>query len=421
MRTRGKLARMVRVVLPCLLLLGSLATAAQARSSPAAARASTGSCQPDAQQASGALYRICMPAEGAWNSDLVVYAHGYVHPGLPLAIPEDQLGMPGGPSIPEAANTLGFAFAATSYSTNGLAVEQGIGDLIDLVDIFSRTHGRPGHVYLVGVSEGGLITALAVEQHPEVFSGGLAACGPIGSFFRQTDYLGDVRVMLDYFFPGLVPGSPVQIPQQVIDGWRDLYAPQAMAALRNNLVATAQLLVASGVPLDLRGADPTLSGVLEALGYNIYATNDAVAKLGGQPYGNGERQYRGSADDAALNLQVQRFVADAGAVAEVEAHLETSGRLSVPLVTLHTLSDPVVPYWHEELYRAKAEAAGSGAWFTSIPVARCGHCSFSAAEALWGFGLLVAKVRCSELVGAERVLPDEQARAEYAGLAAGSR
>ena len=54
----------------------------------------------------------------------------------------------------------------------------------------------PGHVYMTGGSQGGLITTLAVERYPGVFTGGgLAACGPIGSYRRQLRYVADFRAV----------------------------------------------------------------------------------------------------------------------------------------------------------------------------------------------------------------------------------
>ena len=67
-----------------------------------------------------------------WNGNLVIYAHGYVAFNKPITIPEDQLQLPGGVSLPELINSLGFAFATTSYRMNGLAVETGVEDLVDV-------------------------------------------------------------------------------------------------------------------------------------------------------------------------------------------------------------------------------------------------------------------------------------------------
>src|SRR5436190_10937363 len=81
-------------------------------------------------QPSGAKYRICMPS-GTWNKQLLVYAHGYVAPDQPVAIPEDQLTLPDGTSLPDSFTAFGYAFAITSYRTNGLVILDGQDDLIE--------------------------------------------------------------------------------------------------------------------------------------------------------------------------------------------------------------------------------------------------------------------------------------------------
>jgi pimeloyl-ACP methyl ester carboxylesterase len=94
---------------------------------------------------------------------------------------------------------------------------------VGLVNIFARQKGAPTMVYLIGASEGGIITALALEQYPDVFDGGLALCGPYGDFRKQIDYFGDFRVVFDYYFPDILPGSPITIPTTLMDDW-DSYA-----------------------------------------------------------------------------------------------------------------------------------------------------------------------------------------------------
>ena len=367
-------------------------------------------------RSSGAVYRICMPEPGAWNGDLVVFAHGYVAPGEPVAIPEDQLTLPDGTSIPDLVNKLGFAFATTSYRHNGLVVKEGIEDLVDLVNLFIGKHGDPGHVYLGGGSEGGLITALAIEKHPVIFDGGVASCGPVGDFYRQTSYLGDFRVVFDYFFPGVIPGSPMQIPPEVIRDWDGIHEPDIRNAIQSNPHATEQLLRVTRVPTDRSDPDSVEETILGVLWYNVFATNDGTDKLGGQPFDNSRRLYFGSDSDFRLNRKVQRFRADPTALEEIEANYQTSGQLVRPLVTLHTTGDPIVPYWHERLYRRKVRASGCSRLHTNIPVFRYGHCDFKVSEVLVAFALLVLKVTGQELAGAQEVLPDADSRAEFTQL-----
>jgi len=351
-------------------------------------------CGPDGVQASGAKYRICIPIFPRWNGDLIVYAHGYVPATEPVAIPEDQLYLSSGTYIPDAANLLGYAFATTSYSVNGLAINPGLADLVDLVDIFRAAHPKLKRVVLVGVSEGGLITTLAVERYPEVFSGGLAACGPIGDFQGQVNYVTDFRVVFDYFFPGRIPGSPVEIPPAIVGTWESYYTSTVVPVLTapGSAISVTQLMTVTGVPHIPGDPTTTADGISTELWYNMKATNDATAKLGGQPFDNRTRVYAGSMNDAALNAGVQRFAGNPAARAEIQIRYETTGRPLVPLVTIHTTNDQTVPYWHQTLYRAKVEAKHATPRHDFIVVDRFGHCNFTEPEVVQALLLLQARI-----------------------------
>ena len=336
------------------------------------------------------------PGFVTWNEDLLIFAHGYMAPGPTLSIPDDQLKLPDGTSIPDIVNLMGYAFAVTSYSTNGLAVPEGMADVADLVDIFRQAHPTLHHVYLVGASEGGLITALSIEHYPDVFSGGLAACGPIGDFARHADYLGDFRVVFDYFFPGLMPGSPISIPQSLIDTWEtSYYSTTVLPVLVNpaSAISITQLLSVTMDDADLISSTTAISTVSGLLWYSVFATNDAKAKLGGQPFDNWTRVYTGSLDDTALNARVARFHADPVALQKIQTDYQTSGQLRAPLVAIHTTLDPIVPYWHEPLYRDKVVARGRTPRYDEYPPgARYGHCNFASIEVLNALTLLVNRV-----------------------------
>lgn len=360
---------------------GSGTTPVRPSSLPPAAAAA---CE-DGTQASGAKYRICMPGPLLpWNGDLVIFAHGYVAAQEPIAIPENQLHLPDGTSIPDTVTSFGYAFATTSYSVNGLAVKEGLADLADLVTIFRAQHSTLQRVYLVGASEGGLITTLGIERRPEIYSGGIATCGPIGDFRAQVNYLGDFRVVFDYFFPGVMPGTAISIPQALIDNWDTHFATTVLPVISDpaNAISVTQLLRVTGAAIDPNVVTTTIATISGTLWYNVFATNDATAKLGGQPFGNQGRVYSGSLDDAALNAAVQRFTAEAAALTELQASYQTAGNPPVPLVTLHTTGDEIVPYWHEPLYRAKVVANFRTPWHANIVAPRYGHCNFSTEEVL---------------------------------------
>jgi pimeloyl-ACP methyl ester carboxylesterase len=360
---------------------------------------------------SGALSLICIPG-AAWNGDLVVWAHGYTAYNQPLDF--QNLNLPGGIYLPDLVQALGFAFATTSYRTNGLAVLQGVDDIRQLVAAFRQTAPRlPAHTYLVGASEGGLITTLLAEQSPELFSGALAACGPVGDFRAQINYFGDFRVLFNYFFPGVIPGDSIQIPQEVIDDWDTKYSPAVTNALISNPLAALQLISTSKAPIDWENIGPTtVSTAQDLLWYNVFATNDAAQKLGGNPYGNLTRWYWGSADDLRLNLSVERFAAAPTAINALNPY-QTTGNVRIPLITLHTVGDDIVPFWHEVLYAFKAHPTGRGS-LIQIPVFRYGHCNFTANEMLGAFALLLLEVTGTPQAGLSQATNVSQAKQDFA-------
>jgi pimeloyl-ACP methyl ester carboxylesterase len=244
---------------------------------------------------------------------------------------------------------------------------------------------------LVGFSEGGLVATLAAERHPDRFDGALAGCGPIGDFQAQLDYFDDFRVVFDYFFPGLIPGNALDIPESVRERWDEIYVPAIALALAAKPDAARDLLRVTGAAAageDLRSIAETTIGLLW---YNVFGTADAQARLGGQPFDNTTRVYSGSADDAALNAGVDRFSADPAAQAGVQ-RFNTTGNLTVPLVNLHTTGDPIVPFEQASLYAAKVSQNNQSDRFTQIDITRPGHCTFTAAELLSAFSTLQERV-----------------------------
>ena len=352
---------------------------------PAAAGAQTAIPGPciDGDLPHGAKSRICVPVVG-WNGQLVVFAHGYIAAGQPKDFYHLTFG---GVSLPLLVQSQGFAFATTTYRQNGLAILEGADDIRALVAAFTAQRGAPQRTFIAGASEGGLVAALLLEQSPDLFSSGLAACGPVGSFRGQVNYVGDFRVLFDYFFPNVIPGTVVDVPQDVMINWYTQYLPAVLMALQANPARALELMRTSGAAYD--PANPVTIGqtVANVLWYNVFGGADAEDKLGGNPYGNRLRLYFGSSNDLRLNLRVQRFTASPTAVANMTKY-ETTGRLTRPLITLHTKGDEVVPFWHEPLYLAKVLLTGHSG-LLPLPVDRYGHCNFNTNELLTAFALTV--------------------------------
>lgn len=416
--------RLLRLMLVLLLVAAFLpagAAKAQAVTYSCESFALPGTMAVSGTAPSGSETCIIMPQVG-WNGGLVIFAHGYVFaypPNKPVTIPWEQMiirdpqtGMMTG-TIPQLILAQGFAFATTSYSKNGLAVVEGVNDVLELVDVFKAQlaanlpAGAPVPdvpVFLVGASEGGLVTTLAVEGYPKVFRGGVAACGPIGDFREQINYWGDLRVVYDHYFPGNMLGSSAMvIPPETMAGWGNLYDMTQwgpVLALNYSLInadltyngglSTQRLLAATGAPVDQANPLTVYQTILGILEYNVMATNEAIVELGGKPYQNLDTVYSTYPPDPTLNDGVERLSADKEALKVIKKDYQTKGLLKRPLVVMHTTGDPIVPYWHATMYQDKVIQHDSAQNLGFIEVQAYGHCNFTAENQMAAFSMMLS-------------------------------
>jgi dienelactone hydrolase len=97
---------------------------------------------------------------------------------------------------------------------------------------------------------------------------------------------------------------------------------------------------------------------------------------------------------------VQRYDADPAGVSYLKQYYEPTGRLRVPVVTLHNALDPVAPMFHEQRLLAAATARGTTALLRQRTVNSYGHCIFTTEEMSGAFGELAdwARSRRGQLV-----------------------
>ena len=114
----------------------------------------------------GARYAIYRPAE--WNGRLLVYAHGFIDPAAPVALPQAD----GIEALRDALLRRGYALAYSSFSENGFAVKSAVQTTHQLSGLFaSHFHVTPSHVYVMGHSLGGLVAVALAETYPTSYAG----------------------------------------------------------------------------------------------------------------------------------------------------------------------------------------------------------------------------------------------------------
>lgn len=297
----------------------------------------------------GAFYEIAMPTT-EWNGELVVYAHGITGPNDPIALLDDL-----GPWR-DTLTSQGFAVIYSSYSQNSYAVKDGMQRTHQLRGIFKSKIGRPTRVYLVGTSLGGLIVVMLAERYPGQYDGAVSDGGLVGGGAFETKCLVDTRILFDYFFPGVIPGTVWDVPPGLDSGSA---VSDIIDALLQGLGtgATQEFFTAAKLP----GND--LGELITAAVYEIVFLLDfgpSVMEItGGISYDNTKTAYSGSSDDTALNAGVGRFPGDLNAVNYLQRYYTPTGGLHIPVITLHATRDPISPILHEQIYADAVADAGA--------------------------------------------------------------
>ena len=180
----------------------------------------------------GAGYRIEVPEN--WNGELVLYAHGFRGAGLELTVSN--------PPIRRYLVEHGYAWAASSYATNGYDVTQGVKDTHDLGTLFNGLVAHPNQVYFTGTSMGGHITGVAIEQYPNAYVGAMPMCGVMGDnklfdYFVENHLAAQTLAGLPQPFPFPADYATTVVPQlRAAFGGAAPGFPQTLSALGDEVV-----------------------------------------------------------------------------------------------------------------------------------------------------------------------------------------
>jgi pimeloyl-ACP methyl ester carboxylesterase len=319
----------------------------------------------------GSLYEIFVPS--AWNGDLVLYAHGWVPPQAPIALPADIDG------FRDMVLDDGYAIAYSSYSENGWAVRQGFKETEHLLPLFRSYFGPPDRVYVTGHSMGGLISVMLAEMRPGKYDGVLPICGAVGGAVMAGDYLTDVRVLFDVYFPGVVPASALDIPEG-IDVDADVLDPAFWAIISDPPAAIEMSLVTE---LGMHWITPgeLINSTLFGLWFNVMATEDIKERCGGIFFDNTEGYTHPLPypdpvlDEETLNENVAHYTIDKNCFAYLKNWYEPDGKLQIPVFSLHESRDPVVPIKHELEYASRVESQGRSDLLVQRTKNAWGHCA----------------------------------------------
>ncbi|MFI5932180.1 alpha/beta hydrolase family protein [Actinoplanes sp. NPDC051494] len=343
----------------------------------------------------GAAYRIEVPR--AWNGELVVFAHGYRGTGTTVYVDN--------PDLRAHYVARGFAWAASSYATNGYDVGQGVRDSHALIDIFRQETGRRARdVYLSGKSMGGHITAVGIEEYPRAFTAAMPYCGVLGDT-ELYDYFLDANVTA-----AALTGVQITFPLHPTDA----YAEQWRAQVKRMLPITGRTW--SDVVERRSGGDrPGFDGAFAY--WNAAPSIEPFTDLpflfglypgvsggtGGIAPGNvtdNRHTYYRSTDrplptaaERKLNKEVLRVRRTATADPGLDGIPRVDGNPRIPVLSLHDIGDLFVPFSMEQVYARRAAAHGRSNLFVSRAIRGVGHCDFTQSELTRAFDDLTTWAR----------------------------
>jgi pimeloyl-ACP methyl ester carboxylesterase len=367
----------------------------------------------------GATYELQCPA-GAWNGTLFLFSHGYVTPGG--ANPASDA------SDPVTANWLlasGYALAGSSYATTGWAIQQAIPDQAATVAVFGKDYRSPRHTVAWGESLGGMITAGLIQDYPRLFSAALPACGVLSGGVATWNTAFDAAFAFQQLIAPSVRVTGISNP-----GANLTAAETALAAAQQTPQGRARLALVSAMgdtpgwftpgsaepaPTDYPAQEANqfewASQVTFPFVFDFRA--ELESRAGGNPSWttgvNFASQLANSTDRheveslyaaAGLNLNTDlralnsapRISANPASVRYLTNNIVYTGRISVPVLTIHTTGDGLVVPENEQAYRQAVDQAGDASLLRQVFVSRAGHCAFTPAEMITAIGVLLKRM-----------------------------
>jgi hypothetical protein len=393
-------------------------TAALAVTAPAAVSAAPTDSHVTGTLPDGAAWVADVPAQ--WNGSLLLYSHGF-GPLTAADAPD--------PATAAALLARGYALAGSSYDPNGSmwALDSAVRDQFQTLHAVESgvLPGRPGQVLAFGTSMGGLVSALEAQDGAGVINGALTTCGIVAGAVNLNNYQLDGEYTLARL---LLPGQQVKLVR--FTGADDALATaatlqaaagqaqQSPAGRARLALALAFINVPPWAPGQAVPPPPNDPAAQEAAQYQVeftgsFSTLDFIES--GRPpidqAAGGSATWTRGVDFAAvlarspylpevaalyhaagLSLRADLdtltrhadITADPGAVLSLERTSVPSGRLAVPELDLHTVSDQLVPVQQENYYAHTVAEADGGHLLRQAYVASVGHCNFSPAELVAG-------------------------------------
>jgi pimeloyl-ACP methyl ester carboxylesterase len=367
----------------------------------------------------GATYAIEVPEH--WNGTLLTYSPGYGKGA-------------GSGGIADLGNNMqaqrwllahGYALAGTRPFGDGWAVEESLRDVAQTLAVVDRVVGHPAATLAWGASMGGEVATGLAELRPDLVDGALPYCGSVA---------GPVAMQNQAFDAAFAVTTLLSVPLK-LSGFASADEETATTAAAQSLLGQAQGTAAGRARIALAASFAQISpwsvpgtaepgprdwAGQEAQEYQAFLSTafspryPLEQRAGGQFSWNTGVDYRRELRASTRLGQVRALYAQAGldldtdldrlaaaprtqadlaAVAYMARNFTPTGRLAVPVLTLHAKGDNFPTVTQARAYSDVVARAGRTALLRETFVDGPGHCTYSGAELVAAVLTLEHRVR----------------------------
>jgi len=362
----------------------------------------------------GAPFRIRVPE--VWNGTLLIFAHGYRdkadHPG---EIDNRNADVAPNPALEAPLLAQGFALAGSAWKDNGWAVEDAIQDTRNLALYFTANVAKPQRTIIVAASLGTFVGYKSMEQFNGIYDGALCLCSAGAGATRLWDSGVPLYLAYDVIF-GIPPSwGTVGEVRNDID-----FDTEVLAKLAPELSNIANFpkfefirLVAKNPGRGITPPPPPNffpGWALTDFFFFTEARAELQRRAGGPIVQNLDQEYSITPAEkaylAGIGLPtpvVDAWLAQMNARRNIEAKASArnyvrnntnfNGKIKNPILTVHTIIDPLLVVANDSAYAETNAAAGKEELLFQTFTTGVGHCNLTGPQVLTSIGAIDLWVR----------------------------
>ncbi len=362
----------------------------------------------------GAPYRIRVPE--VWNGTLLIFAHGYRdkadHPG---EVDNRNADVAPNPALEAPLLAQGFALAGTAYKDNGWAIQDAILDVKNLAVFFRENVAQPQRTIIVAASLGTFAGFKSMEQFNGIYDGALCLCSAGAGSTRLWDSGVPVYLAYDVIFGIPASWGTVGEVRNDID-----FDTEVLAKLAPELSNIANFPKFEFIRLVAKNPGRGITPPPPPAFYPGWAITDffflteARAELqrraGGPFVQNLDQNYTlTNAEKAYLagiglpTPVVDAWLAQMNARRNIEAkqsarnyvrnNTEFNGKIRNPILTVHTIIDPLLVVANDSAYAELIASQGKDDLLFQTYTTGVGHCNLTGPQILTAIGAIDLWVR----------------------------